>query len=125
MNSQQRLKEANYVHRGEDGEYIEELGQCGLSPCDYSKMIRDDKTGKEYRYCMKLQMVVDEYDSCKYHSDEKIMGLIGQMSNLLQEQNKAKERVSYKQTSTKQKNNYILSIFIILCIAILLYILVK
>lgn len=126
MASQQELKEANYVHRGEDdGEYIKELGQCGLSPCDYSKMIRDDKTGKEYRYCMKLQIPVDCYDSCKYHSDERINSLIGEWATLLKEENEAKERATQRQTPTKHKKNYILPIFIILCIAILLYVLMR
>lgn len=125
MDSQQRLKEANYVHRGEDGEYIKEFGQCGLSPCDYSKMIRDNKTGREYRYCTKLQIPVDEYDSCKYHSDEEFMGLVGQMSNLLQKENKTKGRANQRQTPAKHKKKYILPIFAILCFAVLLYILMK
>lgn len=125
MLSNQVLKEANYVHRGADGEYMEGLGQCSFSPCDHSKIIKDDRTGEEYRYCMKLQMPVDSYDSCKYHSEEQWMGLMGQMANLLQEENKVKERASKKQAPSKSKKNYALPIFIILCIAILLYILMK
>ena len=53
------------------------------------------------------------------------MGLMGQMANLLQEENKAKERATQRQTPTKHKKNYVLPIFIILCIAILLYVLMK
>lgn len=125
MTSRKELKEANYIHRGDNGKYIEGLGQCSFSPCDHSKIIKDDRTGEEYRYCMKLQMPVDSYDSCKYHSEEQWMGLMGQMANLLQEENKAKERATQRQTPTKHKKNYVLPIFIILCIAILLYVLMK
>lgn len=123
MVSQQQLKEANYVCRGDDGNYIEGLGQCGFSPCDNSKIIKNDRTGEEYRYCMKLQMPVASYDSCRYHSEEQWMGLMGEMANLLKEENNAKE--SAKQTPPHNKKNYILPAFIIICICILLYILLK
>lgn len=123
MASKEQLKEANYVHRGDDGKYIEELGQCGFSPCDHSKIIKDDVTDEEYRYCMKLQMPVDDYDSCKYHSDERFMGLIGQMSNLLKEENDAKTRQNEKQSENKKKSHWMLILLIF--IGILIYMFIK
>lgn len=125
MASQQELKEANYIHRGDDGKYIEGLGQCGFSPCDYSKIVKDDRLGKEYRYCVKLQMSVDDYDSCRYHSEEQFVGLVGKMANLLQEENKAKERATPKQPYLKNKKNYLPLILIIIGICILIYVLIK
>ena len=122
MASDQQLREANYIHRGADGEYIEDLGQCGFPPCDFQKIVKDERTGKEYRYCMKLQMPVDDYNSCKYHSDGHWAGLVGQWGELLQEENEARERVSAK--PQKQKKHWII-MSIIIGIGILIYMLVK
>ena len=122
MASKQQLKEANYVHRGDDGQYIEGLGQCSFSPCDHSKIIKDDRTGEEYRYCMKLQMPVDSYDSCKYHSEERWMSLVGDMANLLKEENETKK--NQEQKNIEKRNNWII-IPIIIFIGVLVYILIK
>lgn len=124
MASQQELKEANYIHRGDDGKYIEGLGQCGFSPCDYSKIIKDDKTGEECRYCMKLQIPVDCYDSCKYHSDERISGLIGEWATLLKEESEAKTTQN-RPAKEKKKRKHWLLILVIVCIVILIYMLNK
>lgn len=122
MTSQRQLEEANYVHRGDDGRYIEGLGQCSFAPCDHSKIIKDEVTGGEYRYCMKLQMIVDEFDSCKYHSEEQFMGLVGQMANLFKEENEAK--ISGNKNEAEKKNHW-MSILIIICVGILIYMLMK
>lgn len=118
MASKQLLKEANYIHRGENGEYIEGLGQCSFSPCDYSKIIKDNTTGMEYRYCTKLQIPVDSYDSCKYHSEKEWTSLVGQMANLLQHEDEI------KRTQKQSKKHWIL-IPIIICICICIYLLIK
>ena len=121
MASQQQLKEANYVHRGDEGKYIEGLGQCSFSPCDHSKIVKDERTGEEYRYCMKLQIPVDDYDSCKYHSEERWIGLMGEMANLLKEENDAKK----KQTPPQNKKHHFLLMFVVICVCLLIYILIK
>lgn len=124
MASKQELKEANYVHRGDNGKYIEELGQCNFSPCDHSKIIKDDVTNEEYRYCIKLQMPVDDYDSCKYHSEERWISLMGQMANLFKEEDEARARKSQKQLEMKKKSHW-MPILLIIFIVILIYVWIK
>ena len=116
MASKKQLEEAKYIHRGDAGKYIEGLGQCSFSPCDHSKIVIDDKTGEEYRYCMKLQMPVDSYDSCKYHSEERWIGLVGQMSNLLQEENNIKS--TFEKKSNKKSHKVFFIFVIIICVLI-------
>ena len=126
MVSPKELKEANYVHRGDDGKYIEGLGQCSFSPCDHSKIVKDDRNGEEYRYCMKLQMPVDSYDSCKYHSEEQWIGLIDEMADLIIQENEAKSRKIQKQAETKKKKkSHWMLMLLIICIGILIYMLIK
>lgn len=69
MVSEQQLKNANYVYRGDDGEYIENIGQCGFM-CDHGEVVEDKSTGKNIRYCNILHMQVYDYDSCKYYCDD-------------------------------------------------------
>lgn len=82
MATDRQIKEAQYVHRGDDGDYLDEIGQCGFT-CDYSKIVKDDKTGKNYRYCTKLQMQVFDYDSCKFFCNDEQVSLLGQLSSML------------------------------------------
>lgn len=121
MASRQHLKEAEYISRGDDGDYIEELGQCGFSPCDCSEIVKDNITGEEYRYCMKLQMPVGLYDSCKYHSAEKSMDLIRQLAELFKEEETLTKKAHANQ---KQKSKRML-IMTIVCIAVFIFLLIK
>lgn len=97
MTSQRTLKQANYVHRGDDdNQDIENLGQCGRPQCDYSKFLKD-ASGEEYWYCTKLQMPVSCYDSCKYYNDSAWKILMGQWQDIIEQEKKAKEIVSRPQ----------------------------
>lgn len=119
MATQQQLKEANYVVH-ED--HIENLGQCGWEPCDHSKIFTDEKSGNEYRYCMKLQMRVDDYASCKYHSKEEWSSLIEHMANLLVEEEALKQKANAKTSKKKTSKKKWLLVLLVVCVCILLYI---
>lgn len=82
MASEKQLREADYVWRGDDGEYCDDIGQCGFT-CDHSEIRKDNATGKNYRYCVKLQMKVFDYDSCKYYSDDEQADLLGQLGTMI------------------------------------------
>jgi len=89
MNFQERLREAQYVIRGKNGEYLEGIGQCGFLPCDHSRVVENDF--ETYRFCEKLNMRVADYDSCRYHSQEKMNGLLYRWVELsLEEQGQLK-----------------------------------
>lgn len=69
MNLRDKLIEAEYVHRGDDGPYLGE--QCGFS-CDHCTLIDGEKSGRpSYRICEKFKIKVGMYDSCKYYSDKE------------------------------------------------------
>lgn len=123
MASQQQLKDANYIHRGDNGEYLEETGQCGVPSCDHSKILTDNRTDQEYRYCIKLQKPVDFYDSCKYHSSERGNAYLSEMTTLLMKAEKSKTE-QYQKETEKKKSHWIL-IPAMICIGILAYILTK
>ena len=76
MNLSEKLTEAQYIHRGENGKYISD--QCGFG-CDHSYLVNNDDSGRPcYRMCRKLGIRVDDYDSCKYFSNDREMDLIRQ-----------------------------------------------
>lgn len=116
MASEQQLKEANYIARIND-EYIDGLGQCGMVPCDHSKMLKDNITGKEYRYCMKLQMPVNEYDSCKYHGDTSF---VAHMQSFIPKQQES-EPQSYQKSIPKKKKGFRIGAIVCLCILVYLW----
>ena len=77
MATQNELKAAQYIHRGDNGHRIEGLGQCGFLPCNYSKIIDNTDSGGDcYRYCTKLNQRVSEYDSCKFHCEDESAALL-------------------------------------------------
>lgn len=119
MATKQELMEANYVHPDVE-EYKYGVEYCGLSPCDHSKMIKDERTGEKHRYCMKLQMPVEEYDFCKYHSDKEWAKLIGEMGSLLQIQDEA-----IKAGKRKKRQKYWMIASILVVLAVLVYALIK
>lgn len=63
----ERLAKAKYVSRGEDGKLVES-GQCGWSACNYQLLLRDKQDQIHIRYCSKLHISVEDYDSCDYHN---------------------------------------------------------
>ena len=88
-----------------------DLGQCGLLPCDHSKIITDEKTGNEYRYCMKLQIPVDFYDSCKYYSREKRTAFLQQWTSWSEK----------REANTKKDRKINMKLFIFIFLIILVY----
>lgn len=71
MDLRDKLIEAEYVHRGDDGPYLGE--QCGCY-CDHTRLVNNDDSGRPcYRVCDKFKIKVSDYDSCKYFSDKKFM----------------------------------------------------
>lgn len=58
------LKRANYISRGDNGEYTEK--QCGFS-CEFSFLVNQED--ESYRYCERFKMRVGDFDSCKYYKD--------------------------------------------------------
>ena len=118
MASKQQLKEANYVHYND---YKEGRKTCGLFSCDYSKVVKDDITGEEYRYCTKLQMYVGDYDLCKYYNDKAKTDLLVELANLIQEENE----ITSKPKQETKKKNYWIAILIIVCICVFIYIRMK
>lgn len=119
MATKRELMEANYVHPDVE-EYNSDINLCGLPPCDHSKMIKDEKTGEKHRYCMKLQIPVEEYDFCKYHSDEEWTKLIGEMGSLLQIQDEA-----IKAGKRRKRQKYWMIASILVVLAVLVYALIK
>lgn len=111
MVSKEILQQAKYVHRDDD-QYIEGLGQCGLDPCDHSKII-EDASGVSYRYCLKFQMPVDEYDSCQYHSALKMQALLKSYAGLIAQENAIKER---NLNAKKKKKKSALPFLLFLCV---------
>lgn len=76
MNLREKLAEAQYIHRGENGKYISD--QCGFG-CDHSYLVNNDDSGRPcYRMCRRLGIRVDDYDSCRYFSNDREMDLIRQ-----------------------------------------------
>lgn len=76
MDLTEELKEARYVRRGENGPYLEDVGQCGFG-CDHSKLLNNDDSPRPcYRVCNKFKIRVSDYDSCKYFSNNEFMELI-------------------------------------------------
>lgn len=75
MNLREKLAEAQYIHRGENGKYISD--QCGFG-CDHSYLVNNDDSGRPcYRMCRRLGIRVDDYDSCRYFSNDREMDLSG------------------------------------------------
>lgn len=120
MSLDQRLREANYIKRGDDSQEARDGGQCGLLPCDYSRIVENEQTGESFRICDRFGIHVGEYDSCKYYSDANMKELIGQMSVLLQEEQQDKERIAMQKQAPKSKNRG-LFLFVILCAVIFIY----
>lgn len=114
-----RLRAANY-RRGAGEAAPDDSGQCGLLPCDFSRMV-EDQNGESFRYCDRLGIRVDDYDTCKYYSDTRMQNLIGQMSDLLHEEQVCRERAAKRTDKQKKKSHKGWIIFVIFCAAILLY----
>lgn len=119
MASQQQLKDAHYTRHDN---YIEDLGQCGFLACDHSKILTDEQTGEEYRYCMKLQMPVDSYDSCKYHSQKEASDLLMQWASLSKE---AEKKASNPPQKAKKRVRWVPVIIALICVILIWYIFLK
>lgn len=119
MATQQQLREANYAHHDD---YIEDLGQCSFLPCDHSKILTDERTGEEYRYCMKLQMPVDSYDSCKYHSQKEASDLLMQWVSLSKD---AEQKPSNPPPQKKKRVSWVPVVIVLICVALFWYFFLK
>ena len=97
-----KLREAGYIRRGADGEYLNDVGQCGFT-CDHVKPIRPDGTDKSlYLYCTKLGIRVEDYDSCKYFCNDKHAALIWQMHQLLTEEKEMEKNAAMRAKKRKK-----------------------
>ncbi len=83
MNLDVRLKEAEFVRRGDEGEYLEDIGQCGFG-CDFSRLIWDkDHENVIGHVCDKLRLQgIGDYDSCKYFQNDEEAALLGEFVEL-------------------------------------------
>ncbi len=85
MNLDARLKEAKFVRRGNDGEYLKDVGQCGFG-CDFSRLIWDEEHENVIGHvCDKLRLQgIGDYDSCKYFKNKEDIALLSKFVELSQ-----------------------------------------
>lgn len=122
MDLREKMADALYVHRGDNGKYMGE--QCGFG-CDHSYLVNNDDSGRPcYRMCRKLNIRVDDYDSCKYFSDNEEMELIRQYAATIKRE-PVGTRNSVSQPSTKKHGGkwlLFIAILIVICYCIIKYI---
>lgn len=111
MTLEQKLKEANYVRRNEDGKCLEK--SCG-NFCDYSEFVNIDKPDS-YRVCKKLGIRVGDNDSCKYFSDKEFSQALDTYAADLK-----KESSTNKPTYPKKKKKHTFRKVLIFVVAVFL-----
>ena len=120
MDLGERLKEAGYVHRGDDAPYTG--NQCGFN-CDHSKLMNNDDSPRPcYRVCDKFKIRVSDYDSCKYYCDDDfVANCAGLMKALGYKTEAEKKAASNKQPEVERSG----TVWFFLIIAVLVYMIVK
>lgn len=94
MDLGERLKEAGYVHRGDDAPYTG--NQCGFN-CDHSKLMNNDDSPRPcYRVCNKFKIRVSDYDSCKYYCDDEFIANCAGMMKALGYKTEAEKKLLAK-----------------------------
>lgn len=115
MDLGERLKEAGYVHRGDDAPYTG--NQCGFN-CDHSKLLNNDDSPRPcYRVCTKFNIRVSDYDSCEYYSDKKLCEHLGAFLNATRGQTSKKVPEKPKKSGSGR--------LWLLVLLVLVYILIK
>ncbi len=117
MASREQLDAAHYVHRGEDGDYLENVGQCGFG-CDFSHLVWKDEEHSEaaYRYCDKFRMRVETYDSCDLFDDKRQMQLF---SDLVSAMHSGKQTDDEKKASNSGGVGWFVFLFIACAVLVL------
>lgn len=119
MNLRDKLIEANYVHRGDDGPLLEK--QCGFS-CDHCTLIDGEKNDRpSYRICEKFKIRVGMYDSCRYYSDkefrENCLGLARAIGLKTEKEKQAEQKM---QENTKSGTGCALCILAVIIVVVYL-----
>lgn len=110
------IKTANFVHRVDSPG--DDVDTCGFPFCDWSKIVTNDSTGEEVRYCEKLNMYVDTYDSCDFHCHKKWDALMGDLVDAFTEQPK-QNSVQGNQRTQKTHRSTILVLLVLVLLFIL------
>ena len=124
MNLREKMADALYVHRGDNGKYMG--AQCGFG-CDHSYLVNNDDSGRPcYRMCRKLNIRVDDYDSCKYFSDDQEMELIRQYAATIKREPTGTRNNGSKPSTAKKKSGgkwlLIGIIAVVICYCIIKYV---
>lgn len=117
MDLRDKLIEAEYVHRGDDGSYLG--NQCGFS-CDYGTLMNNDDSPRPcYRFCQKLRIRVSDYDSCRYYTDTEFVKNCG---IFVQAINCAPEK---QQQPARKKSRGVYFLCIAVAIAVVVYLILR